>query len=71
MIGTATKKNARRKHRLYIDVTYSSPVARRDAAKGLQMVLNERLDLQAKPVWAYDNTPYIDKVNITERGSQK
>jgi len=30
----------RRKHRLYIDVTYSEPVTNREAAKALQLVLD-------------------------------
>lgn len=41
----------KRKHRFYIDVTYSRPIAMRDAAKGLDLVLRERLDLQKAPVW--------------------
>ena len=56
----------KRKHRFYIDVTYSSPIAMRDAAKGLDLVLRERLDLQRAPVWAYDHSPYIDKLTVTE-----
>lgn len=56
----------RRKHRFYIDVTYSKPVEMREAAKGLSLVLDERLDLEARPVWAYDNSPYIDKLQIVE-----
>jgi hypothetical protein len=59
----------KRKHRLYIDVTYSQPVGMRDAAKGLQLTL-ERLDLDKTPVWLYDNSPYIDKLTITERTSR-
>ena len=59
----------RRKHRLYIDVVYSKYVTTRDAAKGLQLVLNERLDLQAGPVWLCDNSPYIEKLTIVERRS--
>ena len=56
----------RRKHRLYIDVTYSTLVEYREAAKGLQLTLDSRLDLQKKPVWAHHNSPYIDKVTVTE-----
>lgn len=56
----------RRKHRFYIDVTYSSPIEMRNAAKGLQLVLDDRLDLEAKPVWLTDNSPYIEKLTITE-----
>jgi len=57
----------KRKHRLYIDVTYSRPVGMREAAKGLDLVLRERLDLQKAPVWDYDNAPYIDKLVVTEK----
>ena len=57
----------RRKHRLFIDVTFSSAVSRRDATKGLQLVLDSRLDLAAKPVWAYDKSPYVDKLTVLER----
>ncbi len=57
----------KRKHRLYIDVTYSSAVGQREAAKGLRLVLDDRLDLASKPVWLYDNSPYIDKLVITEK----
>lgn len=56
-----------RKHRFYIDVTYSKPVGYREAAKGLSLILSERLDIESKPVWAYDNSPYIDKLTITEQ----
>lgn len=60
------KANVKRKHRLFIDVTYSKPLSTRKAATGLAMVLRERLDLMAKPVWAYDGSPYIDKLIVTE-----
>jgi hypothetical protein len=63
MRGTTKIK---RKHRLYIDVTFSSPVSRRDATKGLQLVLKSRLDLEANSVWAYDKSPYIDKLTVIE-----
>ena len=59
----------RRKHRLYIDVVYSKYVTQREAAKGLQLVLGSRLDLQAAPVWAVDNSPYIDKLTVVEKRS--
>lgn len=62
-----TKPNARRKHRLYIDVTFSKPITRRDAKYGLQLVLDTRLDLAAKPVWAHDNSPYIEKLSVLEK----
>jgi hypothetical protein len=55
----------RRKHRLYIDVTYSKPVEYRKAAKGLELTLG-KLDLDKEPVWLYDNSPYIDKLKVTE-----
>ena len=56
----------RRKHRLYIDVTYSSKLPPREAAKGLQLFLDTHLDLANCPVWLYANSPYIDKVQIVE-----
>jgi len=67
MRGTKRSTSVRRKHRLYVDVTFSSPVSRRKAAYGLRLVLDDRLDLQAKPVWAYDGSPYIDKLSIKEK----
>jgi len=59
-------RRARRKHRLYIDVTYSKAVSYREAAKGLQWLLDWRLDLDKRPVWAYDGAPYVDKLTIVE-----
>ena len=59
----------KRKHRLYIDVTYSCPLTQREAAKGLQMTIDDRLDLAKGPVWFYDNSPYIDKIKIVEKQS--
>jgi hypothetical protein len=56
----------RRKHRLYIDVTFSKAVTTRSAGKGLQLVLDTRLDLARAPVWAYDSSPYIDKLVVVE-----
>jgi hypothetical protein len=56
-----------RKHRFYIDVTYSKPVEYREAAKGLSLTLDNKLDLTASPVWAYDTSPYIDKLVIVEK----
>lgn len=53
----------RKKHRLVIEVTTSSPLTEADAARGLQLVL-DRLDLQAGPIWAYDRSPYIDKLKV-------
>ena len=62
----ATKPNARRKWRLWIDVTASRPLTRRDAAKGLSLVLSERLDLEAHPIWASDPATYVDKLTVVE-----
>jgi hypothetical protein len=56
----------RRKHRLYIDVTYSTKQTRRDAAKGLQLFLDTNLDIAKQPVWAIDPVSYIDKLKIVE-----
>ena len=63
---SATKPNARRKWRLWIDVTASRPLTRRDAAKGLSLVLNERLDLDARPIWCSDPAVYFDKLTVVE-----
>jgi hypothetical protein len=65
MIG-AHKPNVRHKHRVYVDIIVSAPMTRRDAAKGLQLVLDERLDLEKAPIWAYDNSPYINKLRVVE-----
>lgn len=65
MRGSRTA-SARRKHRLFIDVTFSTAVSRCDAAKGLQLVLNTRLDLAKCQVWAFERSPYIDKVTVLE-----
>lgn len=54
----------RKKHRLVIEVTTSSAITERDAVLGLQLVLDERLDLQASPIWAHDKSPYIDKLTV-------
>ncbi len=54
----------RKKHRLVIEVTTSSPVTEREAVAGLQLVLDTRLDLASHPVWVRDNSPYIDKLNV-------
>lgn len=59
--------SGRRKHRLFIDITFSHAISMRDAAKGLQLVLDTRLDLQANPVWAHDASPYIDKLTVVEK----
>lgn len=53
-----------KKHRLVIEVTTSAPVTERDIVRGLQQVLDERLDLDAKPIWAYARSPYIDKLKV-------
>lgn len=64
MIDTK-KPNSRRKHRLFIDVTFSSPITPRDAAKGLQLVLDNS-DIDKRPVWSSDGSPYISKLNVVE-----
>lgn len=56
----------KRKHRFYIDVTYSNAIEMRKAAKGLQLVIDRWLDVDDKPVWLTDNSPFIDKVIVTE-----
>lgn len=59
--------NEKRKHRLLIDVTFSKPMNRRKAAKALQHFLDINADI-GKAIYAYDNSPYIDKLRISERG---
>jgi hypothetical protein len=54
----------RRKHRLVIEATFSSPITERDAVHGLQLVLDDRLDIQKAPVWARANSPYLDKLTV-------
>ena len=54
------------KHRFYIDVTFSKPLSYREACKGLSLVLDTRLDLDAKPIWLADNSPYINKLSVSE-----
>ena len=64
----------RRKHRLYIEVTYSKSVTQRDAAKGLQMILDAQLDLGQAPrgsVWFYSGSPCIDKLKVVERREER
>lgn len=53
-----------RKHRLVIEVTTSSAITEADAVRGLQLVLDSRLDLQASPIWANDRSPYVDKLTV-------
>lgn len=61
----------KRKHRLYVDVVFSKYITQREAAKGLQLILDERLDLQRAPVWAHEASPYIDRITIVERKAKK
>ena len=65
-MSATTKPNTRRKWRLWIDVTASRPLTRRDAAKGLSLVLNEQLDLDARPIWASDPETYVDRLAVIE-----
>lgn len=60
---------SRRKHRLFIDVTFSSAVSRRDAAKGLQLALDGS-SITFKPVWLYEKSPYIDKLVVLEKSGK-
>lgn len=55
-----------RKHRLVVEVTMSHPMTEERAAKGLQLVLDERLDLQAAPVWASLPKVYVDKLTVKQ-----
>ena len=64
---TGANATLRRKHRLYVDVTFSQGVSSRDAAKGLQLIIDWRLDLAASPVWDYEGSPYVDKISIVEK----
>lgn len=54
----------RKKHRLVIEVTTSSAITEADAVRGLQLVLDDWLDLQASPIWIYDRSPYVDKLKV-------
>lgn len=56
----------RKKHRLVIEITTSSAVTEAEAARGLQLVLDDRLDLQAAPIWESDRSPYIDKLTVKQ-----
>jgi len=57
---------AQKKHRLILDVTFSKPVTARSAKYGVQLVLDERLDLQKGPVWANGRNIYLEKVQPVE-----
>lgn len=61
MKGVFTVK--KRTHRLVVEVTFSSPVGEREAQRGLQLTLSG-VDLGAKPVWLYSNSPYLDKLVV-------
>lgn len=54
----------RRKHRLVIEVTVSSPITEADAVRGLQLVLDDRLDVQASPIWDTVRSVYVDKLRV-------
>lgn len=53
----------RRKHRLVVDISLSSPVTERDAVKALT-TLHERLDLDAKPIWPHTPGNYAQKLTV-------
>ncbi len=40
-----------KKHRLVIEFTTSHPVTEGEAVRGLQLLLDTRLDLQKGPIW--------------------
>lgn len=54
----------RKKHRLVIEVTTSSAITEGAAVRGLQLMLDDRLDLQAAPIWLYDSSPYVEKLTV-------
>jgi hypothetical protein len=54
----------RRKNRLVIEFTTSHPLTEKDAAKGLQLLLDRRLDTQAAPIWANALNIYADKIVV-------
>lgn len=60
----------KRKHRLILDVTVSKAMTRRDVAKAIQRLFDERLDLAARPLFVYDNAPYCDKLVVLERAGR-
>lgn len=55
----------RRKHRLVVEATFSKAVTEKVARLGLSLLL-ERIDLDANPVWDYDNSPYVNKLTVKE-----
>lgn len=55
----------RRKHRFYIDVTFSRALELREAAKALGHALG-RLNYSADPIYATKNLIYLDKLIVVE-----
>lgn len=54
----------KRKHRVIVEITTSKPLTEKDSVQALQLTLDSRLDLQRQPIWAYDNSPYINKLRV-------
>lgn len=58
----------RRRHRLYLDVTYSRTMSRRDAAAITEMLLNNA-ELECHPVWLPSGTK-LNKMTIIQPRKQ-
>lgn len=54
-----------RKHRLVVEFTTSHALTERDAAHGLALLLDTRLDLARAPIWA-TKPIYGEKVVVKE-----
>jgi len=54
----------RKKHRLVIEFTVSSAINEADAVRGLQLLLDDRLDMQKGPIWLHDKSPYAEKLTV-------
>lgn len=54
----------RKKHRLAIEFTVSSAISEADAVRGLQLLLDERLDMGKAPIWMHDRSPYAEKLTV-------
>lgn len=55
----------KRKHRLYLDVTFNRRLSHREAAKATSAVLR-RLDMAAQAVYLSDPELYVDKLEVKE-----
>jgi len=60
-----SNRGERRKNRLVVEFTTSHPLNEREARQALSLLL-ERIDLDAKPVWANDSGIYGQKLEVKE-----